>query len=65
MPLGRYDCALAGAEAPTTARSGTPLLSLLLAAYDATPEAVASAGGIPPVPGVSAYVDQVEALAAT
>ncbi|HEU5002584.1 MAG TPA: NlpC/P60 family protein [Actinomycetota bacterium] len=65
MALGRYDCALAGAEASTATRSGTPLLSLLLAAYDATPEAVAAAGGIPPVPAVSAYVNQVEALAAT
>jgi cell wall-associated NlpC family hydrolase len=65
MALGRYDCALAAAEATTATRSGTPLLSLLLAAYDATPEAVAAAGGIPPVPGVSAYVNQVEILAAT
>ena len=65
MALGRADCALAGAEARTAARDGTPLASLVLAAYEAGPEAVAAAGGLPPVPEVTGYVNEVEALAAT
>lgn len=65
MAGARYDCALATGEGPLAAQSGTPVLSLVLAAYNAGPSAVAGAGGIPPIPQTQAYVSDVEALAAT
>lgn len=65
MAAGRYDCALADSEAALAARTGTPVLSRVLAAYEAGPDAVAAAGGIPPIPETQDYVVAVEALAAT
>ena len=65
MAQGRYDCALARAEAPLAASTGVPVLSLALAAYNAGPDAVKAAGGIPALPETQGYVLQVEALAPT
>jgi cell wall-associated NlpC family hydrolase len=65
MAAGRYDCALVDSETPLAQSSGTPALSLALAAYNAGPRAVAAAGGMPPYPETQAYVAGVEALATT
>ena len=65
VAAGRYDCALVAGVAALAESSGTPVLSLALAAYDAGPRAVADAGGIPPLVETQDYVARVEALAAT
>jgi cell wall-associated NlpC family hydrolase len=65
VAAGRYDCALVARVRALAETSGTPALSLALAAYNAGPRAVADAGGIPPLVETQDYVARVEALAAT
>jgi hypothetical protein len=65
MTAGHYDCHLVAAETPLATASGTPAMSLALAACKAGPDAVALAGGITPYPGTQSSVAEVERLGAT
>jgi cell wall-associated NlpC family hydrolase len=63
---GRYDCALA-AQIQTALGAGTvhgQLTDLMLAAYNAGPGAVLSAGGVPAIPETLHYVAKITARAA-
>ena len=61
MAQGRYDCALAQLVAPLAGGGAASLTDLLLAAYNAGPEAVLDAGGVPPIPQTEAYVAAIDA----
>ena len=65
VAAGRYDCALVAGVRALAESSGAPALSLALAAYDGGPQAVADAGGIPPLVETQDYVARVLSLAAT
>jgi parallel beta-helix repeat protein len=62
---GRYMCALAAQMAALAQSSGTDVVSLALAAYNAGSAAVIAAGGIPQNGQTPAYVQRVEALEAS
>jgi parallel beta-helix repeat protein len=62
---GRYMCALAAQMTDLAQSSGTAVVSLALAAYNAGSAAVIAAGGIPPNGQTPAYVQRVEALEAS
>jgi cell wall-associated NlpC family hydrolase len=65
MAQGRYDCALARQVATLAQQDGEGITALVLAAYNAGPEAVIGAGGVPPIPQTQAYVSAVLADVAT
>jgi hypothetical protein len=58
MAMGRFDCALASMLAGVP---GTPM-SNMLAGYNAGPQAVLDADGVPPIAQTQQYVADIEAL---